>query len=129
MIDDKIPELMELDEREALKLFLEHQEKLPTDLIVARLKGVDKVMFALFPFKQEDESENGFLNFQHLYSYLDALRIQNYDASKRFHGLLVRLYADYNPDKLLEFLEKSDNYPIKARNFPLLSMLNFELLA
>ena len=33
VIHDKIPDLLELDEREALKLFLEHPEKLPSDLV------------------------------------------------------------------------------------------------
>jgi hypothetical protein len=33
VVHDKIPDLMELDEREALKLFLEHPEKLSSDLV------------------------------------------------------------------------------------------------
>ena len=33
VIHDKIPDLLELDEREALRLFLEHPEKLSSDLV------------------------------------------------------------------------------------------------
>jgi hypothetical protein len=29
-----------------------------------------------------------------------------------FHGQMVSLYADYGPDKLLQFLKSSDHYPI-----------------
>ena len=37
VIHDKIPDLLELDEREALKLFLEHPEKLSSDLVSRQL--------------------------------------------------------------------------------------------
>jgi hypothetical protein len=35
VIHDKIPDLIELDEREAIKLFLQHPEKLSSDLVNA----------------------------------------------------------------------------------------------
>ena len=31
----------------------------------------------------------------------------------QFHGQIVSLYADYGPDKLLQFLKSSDNYPMQ----------------
>jgi hypothetical protein len=37
VVHDKIPDLMELDEREALKLFLEHPEKLSSDLVTLHI--------------------------------------------------------------------------------------------
>ena len=51
---------------------------------------------------------------RNLYFYLDALCQKDWETSKRFHGYLVGLYADYNPDKLLQFLRNSDNYPIQV---------------
>ena len=45
---------------------------------------------------------------------MDALCQKDWEASKKFHGYLVGLYADYNPDKLLQFLKSSDYYPIQA---------------
>ena len=35
------------------------------------------------------------------------------EGSKKFHGLLVTLYADYAKEKLLSFLRSSDHYPIQ----------------
>ena len=36
-IDDKIVQLMDLDHKDALKLFLEHPDKLSSEIIVERL--------------------------------------------------------------------------------------------
>ena len=38
---------------------------------------------------------------------------KDWETSKKFHGYLVGLYADYDPDKLLPFLKASDHYPIQ----------------
>lgn len=35
------------------------------------------------------------------------------EGSRKFHGLLVTLYADYAKEKLLSFLRSSDHYPIQ----------------
>jgi hypothetical protein len=51
---------------------------------------------------------------KHLHAYLDALLLHNYEASKKYHGYLVGLYADYSPDKLMSFLKSSDHYPIQV---------------
>lgn len=39
--------------------------------------------------------------------------MNNYEASKKYHGLIVGLYADFSPDKLMSFLKSSDHYPIQ----------------
>jgi hypothetical protein len=45
---------------------------------------------------------------------LDALdKKDTKDSKEKYHGLLVRLYADYSRDKLLPLLRRSDNYPIQ----------------
>lgn len=49
--------------------------------------------------------------------YLDALYIKEpKEGSRKFHGQLVALYAEYAKyakDKLLPFLRSSDHYPIQ----------------
>ena len=44
---------------------------------------------------------------------MDELTQKYWESSKKFHGYLVGLYADYDPDKLLPFLKRSDDYPIQ----------------
>ena len=44
---------------------------------------------------------------------MDTLCQKDWETSKKFHGYLVGLYADYDPDKLLPFLKASDHYPIQ----------------
>ena len=44
---------------------------------------------------------------------MDALSQKDWESSKKFHGYIVGLYADYDPDKLLPFLKASDHYPIQ----------------
>lgn len=84
-------QLMELDTKDAVKLFLEHSDKLPPELIVEKLVASSR----------------------NLYLYLDTMCQKDWETSKKFHGHLVGLYADYHPEKLLQFLKASDNYPIQ----------------
>ena len=93
-VHDKIGDLMDLDHREGLKLFLEHMDRLPTELIVQRL---------------QEKPGSG----MHLFSYLDALMEKDKDASRKYHGHMVSLYADYAPDRLLSFLKASDHYNLQ----------------
>ena len=69
--EDKIINLMELDVKDALKLFLEHPDKLAPEIIVKNLLRSSR----------------------NLYFYLDALSQKDWEASKKFHGNLVGLYA------------------------------------
>ena len=54
---------------------------------------------------------------KHLHSYLDALLTNNYEASKKYHGLLVGLYADYSPDRLMSFLRSSGTVNVRKLDF------------
>ena len=48
-----------------------------------------------------------------MFLYLDALYAQDEtNCPGKYHGHLVRLYATYAPNKLLNFLKKSDEYPM-----------------
>ena len=93
-IHDKIGDLMDLDQQEGLKLFLEHMDRLPIELIVQSL--------------QEKPGAG-----MHLFLYLDKLMDKDKDASRKYHGLMVSLYADYAPDRLLSFLKASDHYNLQ----------------
>ena len=90
---DKISDLLNLDVSESVSLFIEFREHLTPQTIVGTLlpQGMDNRLFR----------------------YLDALVKRDWDASKAFHNLLVQLYADYDTDKLLPFLQKSDHYKIQ----------------
>ncbi|XP_012255433.1 vacuolar protein sorting-associated protein 41 homolog isoform X1 [Athalia rosae] len=93
---DMIEDLMDLDMERAVPFFLEKNEqktlfRVPSDNVVEKLKH----------------------NHWYLYMYLDALDEKDTKESGKYHGLLVRLYADCSRDKLLPLLKRSDNYPIE----------------
>ncbi|XP_012058286.1 PREDICTED: vacuolar protein sorting-associated protein 41 homolog [Atta cephalotes] len=88
---DMIEGLMDLDTERAIQFFLE-KDRVPSDTVVQKLQH----------------------NHRYLYLYLDALdKRDTKDSKGKYHGLLVRLYADYSRDKLLPLLRRSDNYPIQ----------------
>ncbi|XP_063231920.1 vacuolar protein sorting-associated protein 41 homolog isoform X2 [Bacillus rossius redtenbacheri] len=90
-IHDTIEELMDLDVDRAIATLLE-KEAVPADVVVARLQR----------------------NPRYLYLYLDALDKRDAkEVARKYHGLMVRLYADFARDKLLPFLRRSDRYPIQ----------------
>ncbi|XP_049953703.1 vacuolar protein sorting-associated protein 41 homolog isoform X1 [Schistocerca serialis cubense] len=89
-IYDTIEELMDLDSEQAINMFLE-KDRVPVDVVVKALEN----------------------NHRYLYLYLDALdKRDTKEVSRKYHGLLVRLYADFAREKLLPFLRRSDQYPI-----------------
>jgi len=88
-VSNRIPDLMDLDARESVKMFLEYREKLDPESVVEAL---------------EETEGNG----RHLYLYLDALWEKDREGSRDFQGRLVRLYAVYNQKKLMSFLDLGD---------------------
>ncbi|XP_039275820.1 vacuolar protein sorting-associated protein 41 homolog [Nilaparvata lugens] len=92
VIHDKIEGLMELDSSRAVTMLLE-KERVSPDVVVARLQN----------------------NKMFLFLYLDALE-EKRDMkvqSRKYHSILVRLYADFAREKLLPLLRRSDHYPIQ----------------
>uniref|UniRef100_T1JD77 Vps41 beta-propeller domain-containing protein n=1 Tax=Strigamia maritima TaxID=126957 RepID=T1JD77_STRMM len=83
--------LMLLDKDKAMKLCLKHIDKIPIDLVVKRLS------------KKKDL----------LCYYLDRLFAKDNQLGGQWHGLLVSLYAEYDPTKLLSFLKSSNYYPLQ----------------
>ena len=62
-----VPDLMDLDPREAVKMFLEFRERLPPETVVSAL-------------------EEAGANRRNLYVYLDALWDKDREASREFQG-------------------------------------------
>lgn len=81
-------QLIELDSENAIQMLLE-KNKIPAEDVVQELEGREEF----------------------LYRYLDAY--DKIDSSGKFHWKLVKLYAVYEPAKLLPFLKRSNNYPIQ----------------
>ncbi|XP_076360932.1 vacuolar protein sorting-associated protein light isoform X2 [Tachypleus tridentatus] len=92
VIHDKLEELMELDTKEATRLLVENVDKVPITLVVSKLS--DKL--------------------QLLYHYLDRLFQKDPELGEDHHGLLVQLYAEFDPHRLLSFLQSSNNYPLET---------------
>lgn len=88
VIHDKILALMTLDCDKAISVLL-GKTKVPVEVVENQLAGHDIYLF----------------------KYLDAY--SKVEPSGRYHGKLVRLYAQYAREKLLPFLKCSDNYPIQ----------------
>ncbi|XP_014241580.1 vacuolar protein sorting-associated protein 41 homolog [Cimex lectularius] len=82
-------DLMKMDENKAIRTFL-HSNVNPDDIVEA-LKDHNYYCF----------------------KYLDALNKHDSKACIKNHSKLVRLYADFEPDKLLNFLKMSDHYAIR----------------
>uniref|UniRef100_A0A1B6C2S4 RING-type domain-containing protein n=1 Tax=Clastoptera arizonana TaxID=38151 RepID=A0A1B6C2S4_9HEMI len=90
-IHNMIEGLMSLDAEKAIALFLE-KECVPTDVVVRNLKD----------------------NKYFLFLYLDALEKRDVKMSgRKYHGTLVQLYSDFDRNKLLPLLHRSDFYPIE----------------
>lgn len=92
-LGDQIRELMELDAQQAISVFLGNErldERLDPDLVVSKLQH----------------------NQYYLYLYLDALDTDMKNEGRKYHPQLVKLYANFSPNKLLPLLRRSHNYPI-----------------
>ncbi|XP_023235855.1 vacuolar protein sorting-associated protein 41 homolog isoform X2 [Centruroides sculpturatus] len=88
---DKLEQLLKLNCEKATQLLLDNMDKIPIDVVVSKLK--DQSLF--------------------LYKYLDKLFVKNKEFGEKHHGLLVKLYAEHDQDRLLTFLKSSNNYPLE----------------
>ncbi|CAK9290971.1 unnamed protein product [Gordionus sp. m RMFG-2023] len=89
MVKDKtISSLIQLDKTLTLNLLIKYRDKINVNHIVQQL----------------EPSPNLLLN------YLDLLFEKDIHFGKNFHGLQVKLYAKYEPLKLMNFLKNSQHY-------------------
>ncbi|KAL1464836.1 hypothetical protein WDU94_004447 [Cyamophila willieti] len=97
VVHDMIEQLMDLGLEQSIAMLSEKDKegkgKIPSNVVVAKLEH----------------------NPMYLYLYLDTQEKQEVKSSgiKQYHGILVRLYAEYCRDNLLPLLKRSDTYPIR----------------
>jgi len=90
-IQDKIVQLMDLDQTQTTEMLLDNTVMIPIEKVVHQLN-----------------------KHQHfLYVYLDKLVQRDLHGTQEFHGSLVKLYAEYDRTKLLPFLRRSEFYPLQ----------------
>lgn len=86
-----LKELMNLDANETISVLMEKNKVFDRDLIVSKLSN----------------------NSYYLYLYLDALERRDPKNCYKYHALLVKLYADFNREKLLPLLKESNHFSIQ----------------
>jgi hypothetical protein len=91
ILQEKLELFLQLNADEASKLLIENQDTIPVELVVKKLKPQ--------PFL--------------LFSYLDRLVHKDPEVCSSHHGLLVDLYAQYAPEKLIAFLRSSNHYQLE----------------
>ncbi|KAH3717295.1 hypothetical protein DPMN_060078 [Dreissena polymorpha] len=89
-VSDKIVQLMEFDEENAVKMLMDNIDKIPIDKVVRQLEKSPK----------------------YLYVYLHKLSLVDNQYILPYAGNMVKLYAEFDPPKLLPFLKSSVPYPL-----------------
>ncbi|RWS26604.1 vacuolar protein sorting-associated protein 41-like protein [Leptotrombidium deliense] len=92
---ERLELFMNLNPDEASKLLLENQDSIPVDYVVSKLKHRQKL----------------------LWKYLDKVVQKDVDACITHHNLLVRLYAENAPERLIQFLKSSNHYSLEEALF------------
>lgn len=92
LVQANVLQLFEVDDREACAFLVEYRSAVPVDIIVESLQGGDN-------------------RWRH--QYLKQLFERDEVAGQSYHMQMVRLYAEYEPSALLNFLRKSERYPLE----------------
>ncbi|GMH11106.1 hypothetical protein Nepgr_012947 [Nepenthes gracilis] len=96
-IGEKVVQLMTLDLKRAVSLYIQHRDLItPADVVSQLLEAGDQCDSRYF-----------------LFLYLHSLFEVNPDAGKDFHDMQVELYAEYDPKMLLPFLRSSQHYTLE----------------
>lgn len=93
-IHDKLAILMTLNPDEATSLLLENVDKVPVNVVVEKLNAEKKP--------------------EYVFKYLSRLFHKDSEMGQEYNGLLVELYAEYEKENLLKFLQSSSNYPLET---------------
>lgn len=91
LLQEKLELLMKTDANEAAKLLLENQSIISVDDVVEKLKNQPKLLMV----------------------YLDRVVQKDSELCAAHHDLLVKMYAQYCPSKLLLFLKSSNHYSLE----------------
>ena len=89
---EKLSFFMKLNPIEASKLLISNQNKIPIDEVVEKLKSKPHLLWV----------------------YLDEVFHENADACADHHDLLINLYANHAPEKLLNLLKISNHYSLES---------------
>ena len=92
-ISDKILLLMDFDLDMAVKMLLDNIDKISIGKVVKQLSNAPQ---------------------KFLHVYLDKLFEKDVHEGRDYHGLQVKLYAEYDRPRLLSFLKSSTYYPLQA---------------
>lgn len=93
ILRDRVDRLMQIDADETSKLLVENLDSIPMKGIVERLES----------YKSK----------RYLLSYLHRLVLKDPDSCIEYQDLMVNLYAQYQPESLLNFLKISTNYRLE----------------
>ncbi|GAB6021658.1 Vacuolar protein sorting-associated protein 41 [Chamberlinius hualienensis] len=91
MQESSLEMLMKLDSEQSIKIILDNLDQVPVNVVVKRLERLP----------------------HYLCQFLDRLFVKNPSLSQDYHGLQVKLYAEFQPQKLLSFLRNSNYYPLQ----------------
>ncbi|CAN0916548.1 Vacuolar protein sorting-associated protein 41 homolog, partial [Linum grandiflorum] len=97
VIREKVVQLMMLDCKRAVSLFMQNREMISPPEVVSQL------------LSSKAQCDSRYF----LHSYLHALFEANPHAGRDFHDMQVELYADYDPKMLLPFLRSSQHYKLE----------------
>lgn len=89
---EKLTFFMKLNPIDASKLLIANQNKISVEDVIEKLKSKREL----------------------LHVYLDQVFENNPDACADHHDLLITLYVDHNPDKLLNMLKISNHYSLES---------------
>ncbi|KAK6144309.1 hypothetical protein DH2020_021129 [Rehmannia glutinosa] len=96
-IREKVAQLMMIDCKRAIPLFIQHRDLIsPSDVVSQFIAAKNKCDYRYF-----------------LHQYLHSLFESNPHAGRDFHDMQVELYADYDPKMLLPFLRSSQHYTLE----------------
>ncbi|KAL1544094.1 Vacuolar protein sorting-associated protein 41 [Salvia divinorum] len=96
-IREKVAQLMMIDCKRAIPLFIQHRDIISSSDVVSQLMAA--------------KTKCDYRHFLHL--YLHSLFESNPHAGRDFHDMQVELYADYDPKMLLPFLRSSQHYTLE----------------
>ena len=95
---DRIPYLAAMDPPRAATLLVDQRGAVPPDVVAAKLA---------------DAAETGERGARHvLHLYLRALFAADPFAGEAWHGAQTRLYAEFHPEELLDFLRRATGYDL-----------------
>ncbi|KAL8525316.1 hypothetical protein ACS0TY_014805 [Phlomoides rotata] len=96
-VKEKVAQLMMIDCKRAVPLFIQHMNIISPSDVVSQLKAA--------------KNKCDYRYYLHL--YLHSLFESHPNDGKAFHDMQVELYADYDPKMLLPFLRSSQHYTLE----------------